>query len=133
MSPNVCTTTELTDLQKLQVVQSMMVFLFSHRHTKDDKFIVETREKVEEHPNELHMDFSIVRNVMYHYSKKAQERFFTFPIETYFFIRFAGSREGREFIQRKPDNQNKPEKVQRLMRDIKNLSEQAVASLEQLS
>ena len=58
-------TDRLTDLQKQQVVQSMMVFLFSHRHTKDDQFIVETRNKVEEHPDDLHMDFTIVRNVMY--------------------------------------------------------------------
>mmetsp|Transcript_8027 Transcript_8027/g.12393 ORF Transcript_8027/g.12393 Transcript_8027/m.12393 type:complete len:118 (+) Transcript_8027:1567-1920(+) len=62
---------ELTELQKLQVIQTMMVFLFSHRHTKDDLFIVETRDKVNEHPEQLHMDFTIVRDVMYHYSKKA--------------------------------------------------------------
>ena len=40
------------------------------------------------------MDFSIVRDVMYMYSKKAQARFFSYPIETYFFIKFATSEDG---------------------------------------
>jgi hypothetical protein len=69
-----------------------MVFLFSHRHTKADQFIVETRQRMDELKAEspfLYMDFSVVRDVMYRYSKKAQERFFSFPIETYFFVKFA--------------------------------------------
>jgi hypothetical protein len=50
----------------------MMIFLFSHRHSKDDKFLVETKEAMEKDGSKgLHFDFDIVRNVMYLYSKKA--------------------------------------------------------------
>ena len=58
--------------QKQQLVQSMMIFVFAHRHSKGDKFIVETQKALEaKKSSDLHFDFSIVRNVMYMYSKKA--------------------------------------------------------------
>ena len=117
------------------MVQSMMVFLFSHRHTKDDLFIVETREEVDRLKDEnkkVHMDFSIVRDVMYHYSKKAQEKFFSFAIETYFFIKFATSKAGKNFIESKPDTTEKQEKVKRLLSDTKDLLGLAVNSLRGL-
>mmetsp|Transcript_7809 Transcript_7809/g.13096 ORF Transcript_7809/g.13096 Transcript_7809/m.13096 type:complete len:141 (-) Transcript_7809:495-917(-) len=85
---------EINDGWRQQIIISMMVFLFSHRHTKVDQFIVETRERVNSLAKEfpfMHMDFTVVRDVMYKYSKKAQERFFSFPIETYFFVKFAQS------------------------------------------
>ena len=39
----------------------MMAFVYAHRHNKDDKFIVETKDAG-------FIDFSIVRDVMYKYS-----------------------------------------------------------------
>jgi len=52
----------------------MMIFVQSHRYTKGDKFIIETQEAVEA-SSEIevinHADFTIVRDVMYRYSKKA--------------------------------------------------------------
>jgi hypothetical protein len=38
---------------------------------------------------------------MYHYSKKAQDRFFKHAIETYFFAKFALSKDGKKFIGNK--------------------------------
>ena len=66
----------------------LMVFLFSHRHEKEDLFIRETRAAGHE------LDFSVARDVMYKYSKKAQEKFMTYPIECFFLIHFAKSEEG---------------------------------------
>lgn len=60
----------------------MIAFVYAHRHNKDDQFIVEAKAKG-------YIDFSIVRDVMYKYSKKAQDRFFSYPIECYFFAKFA--------------------------------------------
>ena len=50
--------------QRSMIIDSMMAFVYSHRHNKDDKFIVETKQAG-------FIDFSIVRDVMYKYSKKA--------------------------------------------------------------
>jgi len=44
----------------------MMMIVFSHRYSKGDNFIVEAEAEVENT-----IDFTIVRDVMYKYSKKA--------------------------------------------------------------
>lgn len=62
----------LSENEQQQVIQSMMIFVFAHRHSKGDKFIQETQEAMKETENHnLHFDFNVVRNVMYLYSKKA--------------------------------------------------------------
>ncbi len=43
----------------------MISMIYSHRHEKDDKFIQEIKQ--EGHS----LDFDIIRDVMYKYSKKA--------------------------------------------------------------
>lgn len=75
------TINEISDDNELHY-HAIMV-LFSHRYTKNDKFIVEQN-----------IDFDIVRDVMYKYSKKAQDRYFSFPVECFLFAGFALSDEG---------------------------------------
>ena len=43
----------------------MISMIYSHRHEKDDKFIQEIKEQG------YRLDFDIIRDVMYKYSKKA--------------------------------------------------------------
>jgi hypothetical protein len=63
---------QFSDSEQQQIVQSMMIFVFAHRHSKGDKFIFETQEVMKTSTmKDLHFDFTIVRNVMYLYSKKA--------------------------------------------------------------
>ena len=105
-----------------------MIFLFSHRHSKDDKFLVETKEAMEKDSSKgLHFDFDIVRNVMYLYSKKAQEHFFTFPVESFFLAYFAASKDGLNFLKSKPDCS---QKRQRLLHDTEELKQIALGALE---
>jgi hypothetical protein len=54
----------LSDDQRLRMIQSMMAFTFAHRHEKDDLFITETKK-------DGIINFSLVRDVMYKYSKKS--------------------------------------------------------------
>lgn len=50
----------------------MMTIVFSHRYNKGDKFILEAQKLAEDGaPDSLPIDFNIVRDVMYKYSKKA--------------------------------------------------------------
>jgi len=104
----------------------MMAFVYAHRHNKDDKFILETKQAG-------FIDFSIVRDVMYKYSKKAQDRFFEQPIEAYFFAKFAQL--GREFIQNKEKTMTKDcdFKLSKLMKNTDSLQQQAIASLKKAS
>jgi hypothetical protein len=81
----------LSKEQRLRMTQSMLAFVYAHRHNKDDVFILESKK-------DKYIDFSIVRDVMYSYSKKAQDKFFSHVIESYFLAKFAMSPEGQSFI-----------------------------------
>ena len=101
----------------------MIAFVYAHRHNKDDKFIVEAQAKG-------YIDFSIVRDVMYRYSKKAQDRFFDNAIESYFFAKFALV--GKQFILNKDKSMTKDSdyKVSKLVTNTNILSDLAIKSLE---
>ena len=50
----------------------MMTIVFSHRYSKGDKFILEANDQAKnDGSDESPIDFSIIRDVMYKYSKKA--------------------------------------------------------------
>lgn len=69
--------TKLKENQKKAIILRVMMILFSHRHTKRDTFIEEAQKEAEESGcKELAIDFSIIRDVMYKYSKKSEERYF---------------------------------------------------------
>lgn len=112
----------------------MMQIVFSHRYNKGDKFISEALEVQNDSEDDmqhgLDIDFTIVRDVMYKYSKKAQDRFFSYPIESFIFAAFALSDEGLNFLQNKPDNKADEEKLRRLQSDLAELKNQAVSMLE---
>ena len=44
----------------MNLIKSMMAFVYAHRHNKEDLFLKESN-----------IDFTILRDCMYHYSKKA--------------------------------------------------------------
>lgn len=71
----------------------MMMIVFSHRYSKGDKFILES-EACANTQVQAPIDFTIIRDTMYKYSKKAQDRYFSFPIEAFLFAAFSLSDEG---------------------------------------
>lgn len=54
----------LSEEQRHLIIDNMMTFVYAHRHNKDDTFILETKAA-------NRVNFDIVRDVMYKYSKKA--------------------------------------------------------------
>lgn len=113
----------LDDDLKDQFAERMIPFIFSHRHEKDDKFIVEMRESGKQ------LDFETVRDVMYKYSKKAQERYLESPVECFFLYWFGKSSEGRDFIDKKSDSGQIRDKTDRLHKEMDELQNQALLSL----
>lgn len=65
---------------------------------------------------------------MYHYSKKAQDRFFKHAIETYFFAKFALSKDGKKFIGNKSNMS--AENIQKLLKYTNDLKEQSITCLD---
>ena len=100
----------LGDYDRMCLINTMMMIVFSHRYCKGDQFILEAAQASGGNA----IDFSIVRDVMYKYSKKAQDRFFAHPIEAFLFSAFSLSDEGLSFLKSKPDNMGDAHKLQRL-------------------
>ena len=121
----------LSDYQRLQIKNSMIMFAFAHRHNKSDNFLTQMKAEVEDlkikHKKEqdliagIHSNFALVRDVQYLYSKKAQEKFFNSPIENYFFVKYAQSEKGKTFLKNKPVALEDPEKFKRLKDDTEEL------------
>ena len=109
-------------LERKQMVNSMMMIVFSHRYSKGDVFINEALESEDAHM----VDFTIVRDVMYKYSKKAQERYLAHPIEAFLFAAFSLSDEGLLFLKNKPDNKGDQSKLEKLQVDLADLKNQAI-------
>ena len=105
------------------------MIVFSHRYSKGDKFILES-EAAHNKFNKTPIDFTIVRDTMYKYSKKAQDRYFSFPIESFLFAAFSLSDEGLGFLQKKPDNVADAEKLRRLLSDLAGLKDQGIRTLK---
>lgn len=95
----------------------LTVVVHSHRHNKNDEFIAETK-----------MDFSIVRDTMYKYSKKSQEKFFSYPIFAFLFVWFAQSQEGHKFIYSKFHKKG-GEYLKKMKGELEDLKTHAVGHL----
>lgn len=63
--------------------------VFCHRFNKQDSFL-QAKPMV---------DYSVVRDPLYKYSRHAQETFFKVPVLAYLFGWFCNSQQGRQFMQ----------------------------------
>jgi hypothetical protein len=81
--------------QILQFTSAILSIVLSHHFQKED---------IKKMVQGTSVDFQMVRDTMYKYSKKAEERFFSDPCFAYFFIQFAKSEQGRSYIENKLGN-----------------------------
>jgi hypothetical protein len=65
-----------------------MAVVHSHRHNKEETSEIITTSAADDQAN---VDFSLVRDTMYKYSKNAQKRFFENPALAFLFAWFASS------------------------------------------
>lgn len=96
----------------------LMVVVHSHRHNKEEAFLAE-----------FNLDFTIVRDTMYKYSKKSQERFLSYPVFAFLLLWFASSPQGLEFLREKY-SQKGMEYVQRMKEELGDLQKEAAASIQ---
>lgn len=111
---------DISAVQAEELGQHAMMILFSHRYTKNDLFITQSN-----------IEFDIIRDVMYKYSKKAQDRYFAQPVESFMFAAFALSDEGQAFLKAKPDNVKDSEKLTKMLKDLTRLKDLAIEALQQ--
>lgn len=85
-----------------EFVRMIMAVVHSHRHNKDDVATdKENQQANNEASSEEGIDFTLVRDTMYKYSKQAQRRFFSNPALAFLFAWFSFSQDGHEFIRTK--------------------------------
>lgn len=89
---------KMTNETKFEFIELVKLLVFSHRHNKNDSYL----------QNSL-VDFSIVREPMYKYSRVAQEKIFSYPAYTFLFAWFALRPEAQDFSMKK-FNENKDER-----------------------
>ena len=68
-----------------KLVIGLSAILFSHRYDKKDRFIIECQD------NGTEINFNIIRDVMYKYSKKAQRALLSRPEDAFFLMNFAST------------------------------------------
>lgn len=96
------------------------MLIHSHRHNKKEEFLVKQADK---------LDFSVVRDTMYKYSKKAQQRFFSHPVLAFLFGQFALHEEGERFIRNKFKAKGTAY-CDRILSEIRELGQEASAALK---
>ena len=77
---------QCSKLQSLQFPEMLKMLVFCHRHSKNDPFLATTP-----------VDFSVVREPMYKYSKIAQDRFFDYPAFAYLYCFFMKDKQAQKF------------------------------------
>lgn len=98
----------------------LSLVVLSHRHNKE--------ETVTGKNNHQELDFSLVRDTMYKYSKKSQERFFSNHYLTFLFLNFATNEEGIKFINSKFEEKGN-EYLQRIKQEMNELVEEAMEAI----
>lgn len=84
-----------SDAEVQEYLKILEQVVFCHRFNKQDAFLTASPL----------IDYSIVRDPMYKYSKVAQENFFKVPVLTFLFGWFCASNQGQEFmVQRSSDS-----------------------------
>ena len=108
------------------------MLVHAHRHNNSSLLNLSTSSKDSEDQSFSEMDFSIIRDVMYKYSQKAQWRFFQIPELCYLFVFFSTNR--ISILRTKHRLAPKgPEYGKRIMKDIEEMNNEAMLSLQQMS
>jgi len=87
----------------------LTVLVHSHRHNKNEEFLADEN-----------LDFNTIRDVMYKYSKKAQQTFLEQKLLSFLFAWFANNPESLSFIRQKYENKGK-EYLNKILDEIQEL------------
>jgi hypothetical protein len=107
--------TQLNGENQRAFTRMVMAVVHSHRHNKDEE-------------GDAAIDFSIVRDTMYKYSKQAQRRFFSHSALAFLFAWFAASG-GLDFVRANKYLGKEPAYLERIHAEMDELKEEALRSL----
>jgi hypothetical protein len=108
----------LSDALRQEFIELLKLLVFSHRHNKNDAFL----------QNPV-VDFAIVREPMYKYSRTAQEKYFDYPTFSFLFAWFANSPQARQFSEAKFAENNDSRYPARMFEEITLLGSESLKHL----
>eukprot|EP00347_Sterkiella_histriomuscorum_P023107 403335920 len=103
---------------KQEFIAFLTGMVHSHRHNKKEEALITERP----------IDFDVIRDTMYKYSKRAQEKFFKEPILCFFFVWFIQSKDGVDSTLSKFTDKGQ-EYLDRLKTELAELNQEALQSL----
>jgi len=98
-------------------IEGVTMVVNSHRHKKGEEFVQRSR-----------LDYGIVRDTMYKYSKQVQARFMNVKEFAFLFVWFADSENGRIFMREK-FREKEEEYVERMEWELAELREEAAKTI----
>jgi len=108
----------LAEKARIEFIDLVKLLVFSHRHNKNDECL----------KNPL-IDFSIVREPMYKYSRHAQDRFFEYCTFAFLFAWYEANPLAREFSAEKFAENENSDYPERMTAEIALLADEARAKL----
>ena len=99
-----------TEFARIEFLELLKLLVLAHRHARNDEFLANPR-----------VPFDTVRDTMYKYSHKAQERFFEQGAFSFLFIWFALSQSGRKFAAERFAENDDPRHAPRMFREIESM------------
>ena len=103
---------------KSEFIQLLKLLVFAHRHAKNDDHLIDRL-----------VEFTIVRDPMYKYSREAQKTFFSFATFSFLFAWFEASPQARQFQREKYAESQNPEHPERMLSEVAQLSDEAMQTL----
>ena len=108
----------LSEKAKYEFIELLKLLVFSHRHNKNDEYL---RDPI--------IDFTIIREPMYKYSRHAQDKFFDYGTYAFLFAWFSTNPAASSFsVDKFGENQNS-QYPERMGREISLLGEEALRRL----
>ena len=95
---------------KFELIELIKLLVFSHRHNKNDEYLKDPL-----------IDFSIVREPMYKYSRHAQDKFFDYGTYAFLFAWFEACPKAQAFAKDKfveNENSHYPDRMQSEIRQL---------------
>lgn len=110
----------LSEKASFEFIDLVKLLVLAHRHNKNDDFMQDPL-----------VDFTIVREPMYKYSKQAQETFFSLSTFAFLFAWFAACPEGKTFATEKFTDSSDERHLERLSSEVQFLSQESCMKLHE--
>ena len=108
----------LSEEAGFEFIELLKMLVLSHRHNKNDDFLADPI-----------VDFSIVREPMYKFSKQAQDKFFELVPYAFLFAWFDAKPEARAFAMEKFEENPDPSYPTRMVNETAELGQEAMQNL----